>query len=233
MKKKIFILIVMAFLLTGCTNNYNVRLMFDGSIKEESNIRAESETLIGDKKITDSNKEEIVEILKSVKDVLGIDVNLEKVKYNEDSIEYNLKDNYSSFEDYKTNSQIVGLIFKDIERNRKGNSVEIKSIKSDYDINDEYKNSVISIDLPYKVIDSNADQVDGRTYIWNLDDDFDGIYLKYNRLLFSTYNPITLLEYTTINTLLTVIAILILVVAAIIFIKKAIFNIKGLINESR
>ena len=88
MKKKIFILIVMVFLLTGCTNNYNVRLMFDGSIKEESNIRAESETLIGDKKITDSNKEEIVEILKSIKDVLGIDVNLEKVKYQYNNIIY-------------------------------------------------------------------------------------------------------------------------------------------------
>ena len=97
----------------------------------------------------------------------------------------------------------------------------------------DYKNSVISIDLPYKVIDNNADEVNGRTYIWYLDDDFDGIYLKYNRLLFSTYNPITLMEYTTLNTFLSVIAVIILVIAFIIFIRKTIFNIKGLINESR
>ena len=109
MKKKIFLLIAMVILLTGCTNNYNLKLMFDGSIKEESMIKETSKNLIDAEKITDSNKEEIDEILKSIKDVIGIDVNLDKVVYNDDSIEYNLKSNYSSFEDYKTNSQIVGL----------------------------------------------------------------------------------------------------------------------------
>lgn len=174
--KKIILVLLMIFIATGCTATYDLEISPNG-LKESLTIDA-----------TDINENEyMIDYPQNVyydefgnnedptKKVEGIEYynSSIKEKNNLKSINYNYLFNIENFK----RSSIVRntfstFIFKQYDHDKDGkNDYMMISTTEDFNIfksNNELENVTINIKCHHEVISTNADEVDGNTYIWHL-----------------------------------------------------------------
>lgn len=225
-KGKVLLLVLIMILLTGCQTKYDAKIMLDGSVVESGILLDNKEELI------DSyTKEKMSGYVNNLLRANG----LAKKKYdliengNLAGIKMELK--YKSLEDYTKRSKAIDYLFKSIEIEKKNKETIIRSIPSDYEViyyeNDgelNYINSTITVGLPYEVIETNADSrnEDTNTFTWNINDSFEGIYIKYYNNRYFSKDIGKLFKYATANTYFNLVTmviggILIIVILVLVF----------------
>lgn len=168
MKKiKVLILFLGIILITGCSGTYNLKINEDLSVVENidftisSNNDAYNKTL---KLFEDNN------ISKDKYDVVASDKNV-KITYNE---------TYDSIEDYIINSKLYKNLFDTInyENNGKEINISTSSVFKLDDSDSEFiteENNIsllqINVETPYKVVESNAENISDNIYSWTLNKD--------------------------------------------------------------
>lgn len=170
MKKKILFVILMLILVSGCKAKYTVKINKDGSV-EETLVATEtpeyydnySHTSVG--KVISYVIDPYIDLLNNKKYTVNTSVNV-----NSDS-GATVKKKYSDFKDYIGNSIVYSQFTDKIEYEEKGDkvSISLKGKFSSSDQNQAYvpvKEGSITIVVPYKVIDNNADKVEGNSYTW-------------------------------------------------------------------
>ena len=164
MKKQLLIVAVLLF-LTGCSAKYNIKIVDDKvyeSISANVNNKTEQAALKYLK-----NNEFYAQI---VPNLIKYD---KKSKENGEITEFDFSHEYE-FDDYK-NSNILSTCFKGhsiIKENDTlllSTSKGVKCMKSD---NSKLIDNIdIEIESNHKMIDNNADEIKGNTYIWHIDED--------------------------------------------------------------
>lgn len=167
--KKITLVIMFMFLLSGCDVTYNLKIGEDLKVKEE--IKA-----LEKKEYNDLAHDFLLDRI-SVSFSSRYEEIYDYSAISEDTkIGNKVVRNYSSLSEYKSESNI----FKDLVKNyfitETPDIVNLKVTLSDsiYDPNDiAYiiipENVSINIDLPFKVTNSNADSNKGNIYTWKID----------------------------------------------------------------
>ena len=165
MKKiKIFILIIVAFLLCGCSGKYTLKINSDSTLEE-----------IVDLKIIDDGN--TYSKTMNLFEKYDVDNDNYTIIRNDDGIRIKYNEKYKSLEDYILNSKLYSQFFDNINFTRNDNVVDIRtssklkldSNDSENIVNDYNVSSLkINIETPLQVIDNNADKVSNNKYTWNL-----------------------------------------------------------------
>ena len=216
-KNRLILILIISFLLTGCTFNYDTKIMLDGSVKEKINTKTFGSEIFEE----DSYNKDVLK--KTTESYLKLSqIKAEEIAYNDDSVKVFVTNSYESIDDYSKNSKAIETIFNKLQVKNEKNKILLKTINSDYDFGiSDYYGSTISISLPYKVLNHNANEFKSNTntYLWKLDSEFKGIELEYQKNKFYTYNVIKLFNYATINTyIILIVSILLVIFGIIIFI---------------
>lgn len=191
--KKIILLVLIAFLLTGCDAVYQVEIK-NGEIVETANFLAADSDNISFNSDSFSNpnapKKSLDELIDDYykQDYLAFyDASHDKDFYKKEKITYEgrkgvqLKYTYS-FDDYYSSS-LVQYCFDDVTVQKNGIYLifDLKDSTKCFaqDVNQLLKSLRVQI-LAKDVIETNADSVSGDAYIWNLsiNDPNKAIYLK-------------------------------------------------------
>lgn len=163
-KFKYLLLLIIVYFLTGCSVNYNLSFIDD---KLEEKI---STTLIG----TDYQEGSIT-TLKDYK-LLAISRGLEQIEYKkqykDDGKSFQINYNYTYTLNNFNKNNIISNCYDAFSFTTVDNYYLLSTSKyfkcmsvTDYQMVDSYK---IVINTNHKVLDSNADEVKGNTYIWNI-----------------------------------------------------------------
>ncbi len=159
----------MIFLCVGCKANYTLEIDKDGKVKESVNITENAEFF---ERYTNSSTGRVISfILEPYIDVLNEnDYDFSNYISDENS-GVSIKKNYDSIDDYVnknifytqfTNKINLSKDGKKVSINFKGNFSSSGQDQSRVPVND----ATITIKLPFKVIENNADSVDGQNYTW-------------------------------------------------------------------
>ena len=177
MKKKIILILIMLFICAGCKAKYNISISEDGSVYETAVLTEDEEFF--------ENYEH-----SSVGRVIGFIAEPYLDKLNSNGYEINssigksesgaiVKRKFNSVEEYTKNTILSSQFSSDkMKYEEDGNKVTL-SIKGNFSKGTQDQERVavdeatVSITIPYKVKESNADKVSGETYTWvfNKDDD--------------------------------------------------------------
>lgn len=179
MKKiKYILLILIIFILTGCSGNYNLTFNKDLTINEELNILIDN---------NDNTYEKTQDLFKKGE----IDPDKYEIMIDKDKVKIVYKETYSSFENYYLNSKLYRSLFENIEYEKDNTGMSIntnsrlklndknnQNIINSYDI-DDFK---INVSIPFNVTENNADSIKDNTYTWDLNnsDTYKEINLKYD-----------------------------------------------------
>ena len=161
MKLKKVLLLLLVFLLTGCSTTYNVTLKANSSVQENAEIK------IND---TEDNYSRILKLIENY------NISTKNYKISRDSenivITYNKK--YNNIENYVLNSFLYKQVFNDIQVNKTVSNTTLEtdanfnnnniSINKDNIINVESMKINLISDLP--ILKENADLKDGNKYTW-------------------------------------------------------------------
>ena len=205
-KLKMFLLLIIVFLVCGCSGTYNLKINNDLSVSEELNITLEDES---------SNYDSINDLF--------INNNIDEKDYrivienNDLNVTYNNK--YDSIEDYLLNSFLYKQLFDNISYNtdRKEFSLEASNIfnnnNSTLNFSNRIKSLQIKVDTPLNVVEENSDSSTDNSYIWNIDNKTKEKDLY---LIFSVDNNI----FTTGNILVFGAIIIVLIILVYSLIKR-------------
>ena len=205
-KLKMFLLLIIVFLVCGCSGTYNLKINKDLSVSEELNITLEDES---------SNYDSINDLF--------INNNIDEKDYrivienNDLNVTYNNK--YDSIEDYLLNSFLYKQLFDNISYNtdRKEFSLEASNIfnnnNSTLNFSNRIKSLQIKVDTPLNVVEENSDSSTDNSYIWNIDNKTKEKDLY---LIFSVDNNI----FTTGNILVFGAIIIVLIILVYLLIKR-------------
>lgn len=179
MKKiKYILLILIVFILTGCSGNYNLTFNKDLSINEELNILIDN---------SNDAYERTLDLLKKAE----IDPDKYEIMIDKDKVKIVYKETYSSFENYYLNSKLYRSLFENIEYEKDNTGMSINT-KSRFKLNDKNNQSIINaydidnfkinLSIPFNVTENNADSIKDNTYTWDLNnsDTYKEINLKYD-----------------------------------------------------
>lgn len=178
--KKIILLLI-PFILTGCTVNYELEIKDDLTLKEEFKV-LNNESYF--------NKEgEAEDRYKYI-----VDLGMKQTNYNDyDYLKENdlygvaITKNYVSLNDFKQNANSYKEMYEDIQIIQQENIITMKTVGK-FDItrivaisNQEGldqsfpKDVYFSIKLPFKVLEHNADKIDtiNNIYFWTVDESTD------------------------------------------------------------
>ena len=201
-----FLLLIIVFLVCGCSGTYNLKINNDLSVSEELNITLEDES---------SNYDSINDLF--------INNNIDEKDYrivienNDLNVTYNNK--YDSIEDYLLNSFLYKQLFDNISYNtdRKEFSLEASNIfnnnNSTLNFSNRIKSLQIKVDTPLNVVEENSDSSTDNSYIWNIDNKTKEKDLY---LIFSVDNNI----FTTGNILVFGAIIIVLIILVYSLIKR-------------
>ena len=177
---KIFLLIVIILITSGCSGNYNLKINPDLSIDENLELSIDNDNNAYDRTL------KIFENNNIPKDNYDVSISSDKV-----IIEYN--DKFSSIEDYLLNSNVYKQLFDKIEYNKNKKYVDLYvdqniKLKNDYTKNNgsnltDFDFIQINITNPYKMILTNADMVNDNIYTWSLTKD------NYNKKIQMQFKP--------------------------------------------
>lgn len=179
MKKiKYILLILIVFILTGCSGNYNLTFNKDLSINEELNILIDN---------SNNAYERTLDLLKKAE----IDPDKYEIMIDKDKVKIVYKETYTSFENYYLNSKLYRSLFENIEYEKDNTGMSINT-KSRFKLNDKNNQSIINaydidnfkinLSIPFNVTENNADSIKDNTYTWDLNnsDTYKEINLKYD-----------------------------------------------------
>ncbi len=209
MKKNIFLLLIL-FLLTGCTCNYNVSVNKDLTIDEEITIYGTSKLYSAYYKTNkvDVLKENLDHYVEELKEN-----NYEYSLYEEDNPYIVIKKKYQNMEEYLNNSKFFNDYFDEISYNKDGNIVKLETVgfnPNEEDNPDRFyvENALINVKLGYEVVDTNMELIDEQKNIYSYhfqenDEDFK-ILINYD--LSKKFNP------HKKNMLYIIIAVLVIIV---------------------
>ena len=215
MSKKILFIIFIIVICTGCNVKYSLTINKDNTI-EESIYASEDYSFF--ENYPHSSVGRVISFL--------IEPYLDKLNSNEYSVETNVKSKsggvsisktFDSIEEYSKNTLFYNQYTDKIDCNVDGNIVTL-TVKGKFvgETQNQSKFPVssaeIKINVPFKVLESNADIVDGNEYIWNVDKTEREIKIVYDK---SKENKKS--DYTSIIIICAIIAITI--ISLIIFMK--------------
>ena len=224
-KRNIILLVIITFLLTGCTFNYDAKIMLDGSVEENVNDKTYVKEIFNVESI---EKEILKKATLSYLD--NLEVKADNIEYKDDSVTASVYNRYEDINNYVDKSNAIKILFENVNIKKNKKIISLETVKSKYDYGiEDYYGSTISISLPYKVLNHNANYVDenNNTYTWNIDEGFDGISLEYKTSSFYTLNILKLFNYFTMITFITVIGIIMIIIFAIFVIIYYYRAIKG------
>ncbi len=161
------LLVLIVIILSGCSVKYQLVINNDSSVNEKV-IASDNKTKL--KNNTGMNEEQAVQYLYKMFDRDGLETHLTTTKDNNNIIA-TVTGYHNSIDEYTNN--FMSDIFVTSGIKRKGDEVtllfnQIREINPD-DINRlVYDDIEISIALPFKVIEHNADEKNGNTYIWKI-----------------------------------------------------------------
>lgn len=175
--KKIIMLLFLVVLLTGCSANVNLTVT-SNNIEEEIIITAYSDS--------DTTKEQVASSFRTFIPVFanvplsdtepdvkksGIEYYTRRVNDLGSGYRFSYKYKYK-FDDYKNSKSVnFGFDSKTIQRNSGDKNIMISTDSSGLNYFEQYpdlETVTINIKCAYKMIDNNADYVNGNTYTWVL-----------------------------------------------------------------
>lgn len=168
--KKMMLLFVVMFLLSGCTVNYNLKI--DKKMKMTEEITASE-----DVQFNDLAHDFLLDRI-SVMFYDRYENNYEFLDVNEENtMGYQLTHEYESLNDFKENNPIFRDLIKNATITENNEIVSINMTISDdiYDKDDDAyiitpNNMNINIELPFKVTNHNASKQSGKTYTWEINE---------------------------------------------------------------
>ena len=213
--KKIMILL-MFFVLTGCTSNIIIEITDNGEVIEyiealQDNQEENSNNInFLETNFLKGNEEYIIEVL----DEMGL--------YNRIG-----KRNYETINDFNNNSSITSKIIKKpiIKENKKTlefNFTITPNMLNSEEIIESANNYNFIIKLPFKAKDNNADKYDKETniYTWNINKEKDtNIYLKLDKTKLSNYKASQLDGFIILGSIIGGLILIGGIIALFIFIK--------------
>lgn len=170
MKKKILFIIFVIMLCAGCKANYSLVINEDGTVEERVALNETAEFY--DRYSKSSPGRVIGFILEPYSDTLNEKgYSVENSITNEESGVV-IKKKHNTIDDYVKDNVFSKQYSDKIDFKRDGKKVSL-SIKGYLSASDQDQskipvhNGYIVIQVPFKVVENNADKVDGDTYIWD------------------------------------------------------------------
>lgn len=188
--KKIFMLLIFLFILTGCSVKYNLTINEDLTITEEAKLTGTEDFF---KDFYKSTKKNVINSqLDSYKSLL--DENNYQYEIKDDSIPYVfVQKKYDSFKEYIDTTLLFNEYFDEVKYTENGNIKRLETVgfnENNPENPDRFdiKELEISIKCPFKVKEHNAKKVDKKTntYYYDLFKD-NKIVLEYN--VSKKFNP--------------------------------------------
>lgn len=192
--KVLFLLIVM-MVLTGCNVEYNLNIS-DDKIIESTNFYVEDDDLVDSDGLFSSLDEMVdyyyLQDYYAFVDVGSFNAFYDKNKINNDKLGLNLTHTYS-FENFD-DSYLMNYKYsnKNYKAGKDNLTIDISDFSAFYekDIGDEldvinFNDLTINIKTDLKVLDNNADSVNGNIYTWNVDKDNSSdkrVYIKLKKV---------------------------------------------------
>lgn len=190
MKIKRILLVLLVFLLTGCSATYNINLKANSNVYENAVIK------IND---TEDNYSRILKLIENY----NISTKNYKISRDSENIVITYDKKYNSVESYVLNSFLYKQIFNDIQVDKKISNTTLEteanfnnnniSINKDNIINIESMKINLISDLP--ILKENSDIKDGNKYTWtyNGNQKQKKISVSYSNVpLVMTYKSITI-----------------------------------------
>lgn len=177
-KKIIFFSFIL--FLTGCSVNYKLTINKDSTINEKVVAKENTNRM---KSKTNLDEKQSVTFLTNIynRNKLDIKTSTKSDNYNTEVTAFL---SYDSIEKYRDN--FSSDVIKKVKVNRDGDIVTLtakQSVKLDSNASRSliYDDITVQIEVPFVVIDNNADQVNGNTYTWYIkkDKDIKTIRIKY------------------------------------------------------
>ena len=229
MQKKILLIILLLFLVTGCSSvKYEIKIQKDLSVIESANMSATSEYF---------NNFYMNLPITIVKEFYEDEEWISPLKNN--NYQYELrKDNtpypsvfatkkYNSLNEYVESTVYKNQVFNKLDVKTKDNLVTLEATEykkylpddGDGDVNGRYPVSklIVNIKLPFVVKDTNADKIDKRNniYTWTINEETEDKEIKI------TFDKTKIFVYN-ISWYISLAIIIIIVIVAIVLIIKAI-----------
>ena len=182
--KKIIVLLLAIFIITGCKVEYKLTINEDLTLIEEANLTGTEEFFDNYYKTTKKN------VLKSLLDIYQDILNENNYGYElkEDTIPYILvSKKYTTVKEYTENSLLFNEYFDEVKWTEDGNIKKLETIgfnPNEADNPDRFniKSLKISIKCPFEVKKHNAVDVDKstNTYYYELNEKHDKILFEYD-----------------------------------------------------
>lgn len=213
--KKILLLILIMFLITGCKVEYNLVINNDLTVSESVKMTGTDDFFEAFYK---SSKMNVVEMLLDE----GRRDDLEKNNYKIEIIEKErpyviASKKYPNLNNYASNTLFLEQYFNELDVSENNGIVSIKTldfipISSDSIERYVIKTTMLSITVPYEVIENNAISFDKmtNTYTWYINDDVDSFSLLLS------YDTNEIYEVPKNNDLIMVIVSIIFIIGLII-----------------
>jgi len=197
--KKIILILLMIGLCCGCQVNYQLEINKDLSVQE--NLKATRDSSFFEEYENSSMGRVVSLIIRPYLDTLNDN------KYNVNNLitdsygGVTINKKYKSLNEYSKNTILSSQFTDNIEYKEDGNKVYLSAKgKFSHSEQDQTKfpvnDATISITVPFKVTENNADTVDGNTYIWEFDSKDDKereIKLVFNKEKMSDDNSLTVI----------------------------------------
>lgn len=189
--KKIIMLILGLFLLTGCAVKYNLVINDDLSIVEEAKLTGTDNFFANYYKTTRTNVlKDNIEIYQDI-----LDENNYQYELKEDTVPYVLVTRkYNDALDYVNNSKLFNDYFDEVKYTEDGDIKKIETIgfhENDIDNPERFIVSELEITIkcPFEVKNHNAQKVDenNNVYYYTLNNENNKILLEYD--VSKKYNP--------------------------------------------
>ena len=216
--KKIILILLMIGLCCGCQVNYQLEINKDLSVQE--NLKATRDSSFFEEYENSSMGRVVSLIIRPYLDTLNGN------KYNVNNLitdsygGVTINKKYKSLNEYSKNTILSSQFTDNIEYKEDGNKVYLSAKgKFSHAEQDQTKfpvnDATISITVPFKVTENNADTVDGNTYIWKFDSKDDKereIKLVFNKEKMSDDNSLTVI--------IGILILIILVIGGLIMFKQ-------------
>lgn len=170
--KKLFLIIFIVFMCFGCKASYELKINDDLSIDEKITGLEDDEFY---SKYYKSTKSRVVNFVLATKQEYLDNLNFKVVEFSEDKL-YGAyaKKKYSSIDDYLANSLAYQQYYEKMNIINNDGIIEISTDNKLNRNTQDFRRYVVdegtvSITVPFKVLDNNADRHSNNTYIWNVD----------------------------------------------------------------
>ena len=185
--KYIFIILISLILLTGCSANANIIIDYDGSVNENIDITNNNKKVVYGNKSIEESIQLYIDKYKTALEVSEYDYNI----HTSNNISgVNIYRNYNNICNFVNNTIFSQYLYNSISCTEDDSYYVIQSIGNVIKNTDRYDSWLapaditLSISLPIKATEQNADKIDGNNYIWKYGEDTQedkSFYLKISK----------------------------------------------------